>query len=247
MEKGLYDIHNHILPGVDDGAEDISTSMKLIDMEYKSGVRNIIFTPHYVVRSSEKKRQSSSENMQLAFDTIRTECKKSYPDMKVKLGNELFYSEEIIDELNAKRANIMGTDCNNNKYILTEFYTDIRFQDMKKAISRYQMAGYKPIIAHVERYDSLYKEYDNMDELKNNGVMFQVNTENFLEGLFSSNKKYCIQLINEGYVDYISTDSHNLVTRRPNMKEAITYLYRKLDKQILERILFENPSIFFDS
>lgn len=247
LEKGLYDIHNHILPGVDDGSEDLKMSMELIDMEYKSGVRNIIFTPHYIARSMVEKCRKMSDDMEEAFEKVKRECEKIHPDMRLKLGNELFYSDRIIEELNSGRAHIMGKNDKGNRYILTEFNTDIRHQDMKKAISRYQMSGYRPIIAHVERYDCLYKEYDIMDELKESGVMFQMNTENFLEGIFSSNKKYCLNLIRNGYIELISTDTHNKTTRRPDMEEAVAYLSKKTDGKILQKILYENPSAIFDS
>ena len=241
MEKGLYDIHNHILPGVDDGSQDIDTSMELIDMEYNSGVRHIIFTPHYMARSSIEKNEAMSRKMTEAFEEVKRRCEEKYPDVELRLGNELLYSGGIIDELKSGRAQTMG----DTHYILTEFNTDIRYPDMKNALKKYIMSGYKPIIAHVERYACLYREYERMDELKESGVLFQINAENFLEGIFSSNKRYCTSLIKDGYVEMLSTDTHNKDTRRPNMKEAVSYLAKKIDRDVLDSVLYENPARLF--
>ena len=109
----------------------------------------------------------------------------------------------------------------------------------------YIFAGYKPILAHVERFACLYKEYDNMDLLREMGVLFQMNGENFIDGMFSLNKKYCKGLVRDGYIDFISTDTHNDTTRKPNLAEAVEYLYKKIDGEFLDRILYENPEMLF--
>ena len=241
MNKYLYDIHNHILPGVDDGSDSMQLTMRLIKTEYESGVRNIMFTPHYFPRSSTSKNEELSENIAEAFRNVCEVCKKEYPDIRLGLGSELFYRTEIIEELKCGRANTMG----NTEYVLTEFDTDIKYSDMKKAIQDYIFAGYKPILAHVERFACLYKEYDNMDLLREMGVLFQMNGENFIEGLFSRNKKYCAGLVKDGYIDFISTDTHNDTTRKPNLAEAVEYLYKKIDGEFLDRILYDNPEMLF--
>lgn len=241
MNKYLYDIHNHILPGVDDGSDSMRLTMKLIKMEYESGVRNIMFTPHYFPRSSESKNEEISENIAEAYRSVCEVCVKEYPDVRLGLGNELFYRTEIIEELKSGRANTMG----NTDYVLTEFNTDIKYSDMKKAMQDYIFAGYKPILAHVERFICLYKEYDNMDLLREMGVKFQMNGENFIDGLFSRNRKYCTSLVNDGYIDFIGTDTHNDTTRKPDIAEAAAYLNKKADSRHLDKILYENPEMLF--
>lgn len=237
MNQGYLDIHNHILPGVDDGAKTIEDTMELLDMEYKDGVRHIIFTPHYIPRSDLGKNKEKAEKTRSTFEQIKDECKRSFPDMEFYLGNELYYKSGILQELDEGRANTLG----NSRYILTEFDTNIPYMELKKAVQQYLLKGYDPILAHVERYQCLYNRFERMEEIKNMGSMMQMNTENFLEGLFSQNKKICTKAVAEGYIDFLGTDCHDCVRRKPAMEKAVSYLKKKIDKSTLETLLYKNP------
>ena len=237
MNTGYFDIHNHILPGIDDGAKNMEETIKLLTMEYEDGVRNIIFTPHYVKSSQPEKNEERSERIKKAFLKVEAECKDKVPDMKFYLGNELYYRDGILKELDEKRANTMA----GSRYVLTEFSVNVSYEELKKAMQSYLFNGYLPILAHMERYRCLYENYDRMKELKNMGCFLQMNTENFLEGFFSANKRFCTKAIKEGYIDFLGTDSHDCTKRKPTMLLAVKYLEKKVEGHILQKILYENP------
>lgn len=242
MNRGYADIHNHILPAVDDGAKTMEEAMELLRLEYEDGVRYVIFTPHYMPRSRMEKNQEKAEQIKEVYTKVKDECKHLFPDMKCYLGNELYYKSNILNELDEGRANTLG----GSDYVLTEFSTSISFVELKKAVQQYLLKGYQPILAHVERYQCLYKDFDRMEELKNMGSLMQMNTENFLEGLFSSNKKFCTKAVAEGYIDFLGTDCHDLKIRKPAMKKAVNYLKKKVDESILEALLYTNPRKLLD-
>ena len=73
------------------------------------------------------------------------------------------------------------------------------------------------------------------------GSLMQMNTENFLEGLFSKNKKICTKAIAEGYIDFLGTDCHDSKLRKPAMDKAVSYLKKKIDQSTLETLLYKNP------
>lgn len=237
MNQGYLDIHTHILPSVDDGAQTMEEAMELLKLEYENEVRFLLFTPHYVPRSDPMKNQENAEKTKAIFEQVKEECKGFFPDMEVYLGNELYYKSNILQELDEGRANTLG----NSHYILTEFSTGISFLEMKKAVQQYLLKGYQPILAHVERYQCLYRNFDRMEELKNMGSFMQMNTENFLEGFFSRNKKFCTKAVAEGYIDFLGTDCHNLSVRKPAMKKAVDYLGKRVDEDILDALLHKNP------
>ena len=237
MNQGYLDIHNHILPGVDDGAKTMEDTMELLKMEYENGVRTVIFTPHYIPRSDVEKNKEKSKKTKEVFEKVKEECKNSFPDMKFYLGNELYYKSGIMQELDEKRANTIG----NSDYILTEFDTNISYMDLKKAVQQYLLKGYQPILAHVERYHCLYNHFDRMEEIKNMGSLMQMNTENFLGGLFSQNRKICTKAVAEGYIDFLGTDSHDTKMRKPEMEKAIKYLKKKISQSVLDTLLYKNP------
>ncbi len=102
------------------------------------------------------------------------------------------------------------------------------------------MAGYYPIIAHVERYGCLHKKEKLVEELTKLGAYIQVNTETFLGGIFDGYTKYAYKLINHGLVHFLGTDAHNMDSRKPVMEKAIKVLKKKADPEILEGILTNN-------
>ena len=157
--------------------------------------------------------------------------------MEFYLGNELYYISGILQELDEGRANTLG----NSRYILTEFDTNIPYMELKKAVQQYLLKGYDPILAHGERYQCLYNRFERMEEIKNMGSMMQMNTENFLEGLFSQNKKICTKAVAEGYIDFLGTDCHDCPRRKPAMEKAVSYLKKKIDKSTLETLLYKIP------
>ena len=103
MNQGYLDIHNHILPGVDDGAKTMEDTMELLRMEHENGVRTVIFTPHYIPRSDIEKNKEKANKTKEVFEKIKEECKNSFPDMKFYLGNELYYKSGIMQELDEKQ------------------------------------------------------------------------------------------------------------------------------------------------
>lgn len=237
LTEYFTDIHCHILPGVDDGAENIEISHKLLEMEYESGIRSVIFTPHYVVHGSAKKNIIQSERIREAFLLTEEKCREWFPDMELYLGNELFYSEGIINELREHRANTMA----GGRCTLVEFAVGTPYNDVRQGLRKIIFSGYKPILAHMERYRCVREDMGRLEEFKNMGCLIQTNAENFLEGRLSANKRFCLKAIKEGYVDFLGTDCHNCTNRRPNMGEAVRYLRKKLPNDLLKEILYENP------
>lgn len=237
MNQGYTDIHCHILPAVDDGAKNIEEAKELLRLEYEEGIRNIIFTPHYMPHSDAKKNQEKAEQIIEAFRILQEECKQLFPDMTCYLGNELYYKSNILQELDEGRARTLGE----SEYVLTEFATDISFAELKKAVQRYLLKGYVPILAHVERYHCLYKNFERMEELKNMGSLMQMNTENFLGVFLTGHKRFCTKAVREGYIDLLGTDCHNLEIRRPFMKKAVAYLRKKINESMLDALFYKNP------
>ena len=95
-EKEFYiDMHDHILPGVDDGSQSMEESLKLIEMEYNEGVRKIIFTPHYM----RHRNSYTYDELDKVFENMKAEVKKIYPDMELYLGNEVLYENGIVDDI----------------------------------------------------------------------------------------------------------------------------------------------------
>ena len=118
MMNNYWDIHNHILPGVDDGSSCLEETMLLIEEEYNQGVRNIIFTPHYRPNMFEV----SCEDRQEVFEEILPEIAEKYPDLNCYLGCELYLSENSIEN-----ATKLGNRMNSTPIVLVEFNYGVAF------------------------------------------------------------------------------------------------------------------------
>ena len=103
-EKGIFDIHCHIVPGVDDGATDIEETRKLLRMEYKQGVRNIIATPHFRFRMFE----TPVEKVKEQFKLVEKAAAEISPDLHVYLGCEFHSTMEMLPMLREKKVMTMG-------------------------------------------------------------------------------------------------------------------------------------------
>lgn len=233
--KAYFDIHTHIVPGVDDGADSLEESLEMISQMREQGVLNIVATPHYPDGKTEKIKD--------AFDMLKKSVEDKYPDMKLYLGNELLNGPGVIEALKDKTAlTIAGT-----KYILVEFLPSDSQRKIYSALREYILEGYIPIVAHVERYKALHKNYDFLDEIINMGAYIQMNTESLVGGMFDRRAAYCRNLLENGYIHFLGSDCHGAEKRKPLMKHAIEKLKPGfVNSKLAEKILFENPIKMLD-
>lgn len=232
------DIHSHIIFGVDDGSESLETSLKLIEMEYMDGIRNIIATPHFGVRNPDYDPKLADQN----FKTLQEEVKKIHPDMNLYQGNELYLAPGFADGL----ADKMSKTLNGTNYVLVEFPDEIDFDGIYHQMRKLLVDGYVPIFAHVERYLSAYRNIKGLKEIKRQGVLVQVNSnviatlpkkKHFL-GHFD---KFIKEILQEDMVDFVATDIHDLPGRKPMITDAMSTMIDIIGEEKTKKILIDNP------
>lgn len=227
-------MHSHILPGLDDGARDLEETKKLIDMAYSQGIRHILATPHYI----EGENSYTKDELLECFETVKCMEEKIHPDLKLYLGHEIFYSISVVEDLKAGEIQTL----NGGRYVLVEFPTHISYRELQQAMRNLIQACYKPIIAHMERYECLFKQRERLEELKKMGVYFQMNVGSVIGGFFDGRVRECRRLILEGEIQLLGTDMHSVTYRPPRMAEAMEWLNKKLPDGLRERLLYENPT-----
>ena len=228
----FLDIHCHIVPGVDDGARSSETAMNMLRMEYDEGVRNIYLTPHYVF-----------DHNRYTYDTLEDRfahlCEKAaaeFPDMELRLGNEIYYEPYVIDMLRDGDIHTMG----GSRYILTEFATSADSREILTALRQYTSLGYKVIIAHAERYGRLAGNLDAIDEVIDSGAELQCNTQAVTAGMFDAEGRWARRLVMTGRVTYIGTDAHNTHERKPEYRKCAEWIMKKVPGEYAERVLNGN-------
>ena len=101
-------------------------------------------------------------------------------------------------------------------------------------------AGYRPILAHTERYQALQKELERVRELVENGVYVQINARSFLGGRFDKRTSWCLKLFENDLIHFVASDCHNCETRTPVMQAAVDKLLSCGTEEAVKRIVQTN-------
>lgn len=231
-ELNYIDIHTHILPSVDDGSQSMDMTIRMLQMALEQGITRMIATPHYIAGEN----NSSVERLMELREKVQEEASKLHKDFRIFLGNELYYSDSIIDALKSGKALTLA----GSRYILVEFSTKTVYNMIYQGMGNLIRHGYIPILAHTERYECLYKREDLIAELVKQGCYIQINTSSVIGGLFHSTASRSRRLMKLGLVHFIASDCHNEEERKPLMKTTVKALMKSCDDPFIRRML-ENP------
>ncbi|NLG11267.1 MAG: hypothetical protein GX562_07055 [Coriobacteriaceae bacterium] len=192
----MFDIHSHILFGVDDGSSTFAESQAMLHAARKVGIDHIVCTPH--LRGSQFNLERILNNYQLLFDYAQAH------GVKMALGYEVYWQN--IAELGLDRAPEFCIE--NTNLLLLEFSYDSFPANWQRIIYELQGTGVQPIIAHPERYRPIQNNLDIAHELKDMGCLMQLSGNIAASGPFSVSKRTAIKLLEGGLVDYIASDAH---------------------------------------
>ena len=228
VPAGLVDLHSHILAGVDDGARDDDQMYDLIRLEYECGVRYLCFTPHYNPALFEPRPQKIAES----FEKAKRFAGESFPDMCLYLGNEVFMRPDTLERLRDGSCLPIG----GTKTVLTEFGPSTSLGDMRMYIVKLLSYGYSPLIAHIERYESL-SDIDDVYELKSLGARLQINTPAF----FGPRKKLITRLVEQGVIDVVADDRHSRQRGESALSESYGFVAEKFSEKAAQALFIRRP------
>jgi len=240
IDTKVVDIHSHMLPAVDDGAKNFEITKTMVKLAYDEGTRHLFLTPHAAYL--EDSEPNASEKMEELREWIASENMnlKIYPGAEIYVDPEDEEDTDII--LEKIRAGIYPT-LNGTKYVLIEFYLGgFELDEVVPTVNALIEAGYKPIIAHAERYGL---SFDDLRYLKSLGCKFQMNICDLYRDPENDINQMTHMLLKEKMFDFIGTDAHGIDRRPPIMKEYIDFLYRNYDKDYVDEILYKNATDCF--
>lgn len=227
----MTDLHCHILPNIDDGAKDVSISLRLLEKEYADGVRNIAFTSHF--NSEWTTPDAFLQKRAAAYETL-TAALPTGPEamqFRFKLGCEVYFSPKLC-ELDAKALCIGDTS-----YMLVEFPTTHKPHFIRQTFALLQEQGVLPLIAHIERYPYVLEDPTLLYNWVAAGAYVQINAGALLDS--PKLRRTLCKFISWQLVHVISTDTHSLDKRPPRMAEAAAVLEKELGRETASKL----PSI----
>ena len=194
------DMHSHFIPGIDDGAKTIDDSLVLLRAMKDMGYNTIITTPHVM----SDYYPNTTQMIQSGLLTIQNALKENNIDLSVRAAAEYYIDEHFIKLLETEPLLTIY-----EKEVLVEFSMLYEPPMLLDVIFKMQSAGYRPIIAHPERYLFFHKDFTRYRLLKDRGCMLQLNMLS-IAGYYGRNIKMIAEdLLKKGMYDYCGSDMHH--------------------------------------
>ena len=214
------DMHSHVLPGIDDGAQNPQESICLIRKMMELGIKKVIATPHIMADYY----RNTAESINGALEILKAELIKENIDIPVEAAAEQYYDETFEKRIDDSKLMIMG-----GKYVLFELSFVAQPPNLLQAVQKMTALGLQPILAHPERY--LYMDLEQLRGMREWGCDLQLNTISLTGYYGKESKRMAEDLVDEKLVDFISSDMHH-----PKHAEA---LKNALKTQYLQHLLSE--------
>ncbi|WML58617.1 CpsB/CapC family capsule biosynthesis tyrosine phosphatase [Neobacillus sp. PS2-9] len=225
----MVDIHSHILPGVDDGARDLSESIEMAKVAVNQGIHTIVATPHHM----NNRYENDKESILAKVEELNRVLLDEKINLKVLPGQEVRIHGELVEGYSAGEI----LPVNHTQYVLVEFssshvprYTETMFYDL-------QNKGLIPVIVHPERNQEIIENPEILYNLIQKGALSQVTASSVCGDFGKKIKNFSHQLIEANLTHFIASDAHDTFSRPFKMREAFDLIETKYGNDMV--YLFE--------
>ena len=231
----MLDLHIHILPGVDDGAQDYEDSIGMADLALKSGIRTVCATPH----SNQMGRYENFYTYEFSrrYDRLQEMLRTNHLPLQILEGQEIMASDDMLKKiLDGKLISLNGT-----QYFLVEFPFGANPDWITDRLEDILSIDATPLIAHVERYYCVQYDPGFVYDWIQMGCVTQMNKGSVFGRFGSDVKEVCMPLLNYELIQCMASDAHGAVHRTPWMRDAHEFLTKHFDENYAEQLLTINP------
>lgn len=227
----MIDIHTHILPYCDDGAETLEDALLELAELNESGVTEAILTPHYIRNVFENNRKSCNDT----FNLLKLKLTEQNLNIKIHQGNEIYLDNNIWEDIKQNNLQLADTD-----YILIETGFSGFPDNLSYILTQLTRKGYKPILAHPERYDEIVNNNDIAEDLISRNVYLQMNVGSFLGYYGIQVQRTALQLLKRKLVHFLGSDTH-CNREYYFFSEALKTIAHHTDDDFIKLITIINP------
>jgi protein-tyrosine phosphatase len=231
----MVDVHCHILPGLDDGPDNIELSLAMAESAIAEGITHVVATPH-----------SSNE---YAFDYSRVRDLRE--QLQEKIGDRLILATGCDFHLNPENLEALRVDAprfciNQRDYLLVEFNEYSIPPAMDQTLHEIQLLGLRPVITHPERNAILRSQTERLARWVRLGCFMQV-TAGSLTGTFGTGaQKYACRWVADGLVHFVASDAHNMRGRPLKLQPAFDVVCEQFGQEKARALFVENPMAAFE-
>lgn len=222
----LVDLHNHVLPGVDDGPSTELEAILLIQNAVKNGVTHIVTTPHH----RNGRYIQDVKEIKNSINILNSLVKEREIPVTILPGMEVHLHGEFMEELESE----ILTLADSQKYVLIELPTQLIPQFTDSIFYELQLKGYIPVIAHAEKNVEIRRHPKKLVELVNKGALVQVTAGSVTGANGKDLQKFALKLCQHQIVHFIASDAHTIHKRPFLIQEAYHVIQQKLGKEFVE-------------
>lgn len=230
----MVDIHCHILPGLDDGAADMEESLDMARSALSCGITDIVATPHF------RGDRSPEEQLQRIWAGYQYFCrfleKKNLP-LRVHPGAEILCTPQVGELARQRALPTLG----DSDYVLTEFFFDTPFELMDRMLDDIARWGYRPVIAHPERYDAIVDDPRGIALWVRKRYVIQLNKGSILGAFGYRVQKTAEWILNGGLAHLVASDAHGAERRTPDMAPLLARLRSGYPESYVRALTQYNP------
>lgn len=235
----MIDLHNHILPGLDDGADTWPKSIDMARMAYEDGIAGIVCTPHWIPGKYNNQRTQ----IIAAVNEFRNHLAEKNIALKIYPGAELRLDIALPEKISAGE---LMTINDTGVYALIELPEDSIPDNLEDFLWHLALKNIKPIISHVERHPLLQKNPKRLVKWVEMGVLTQLTAASVLEKFTPEIRDFSLMLLEHRLVHILVTDSHGRHTRLPKLYEGYETVENVIGREAARKMVYDLPKDIID-
>lgn len=228
----MIDTHCHILPGIDDGAEDWEASLAMARTAVEDGIQQVIATPHWTGRPGEMEQMEDlAQELTRLLDAAGIK-------LRLHLGNEVVLVPRLVEALAAGQARCLGA----TNYVLLETAHFERGAYMLSALFQLQSAGYRLVLAHPERLRSWQKDPSELKPFIERNCLLQVTAGSLLGEFGGAAQRTAELIVKRGWASLLASDGHSPNSRPLKLSAARRRCEQLIGPAAAASLVEENPA-----
>lgn len=230
----MVDIHCHILPQMDDGAESLADALEMAYMAASCGVTDLVATSHVRGTADDPELLVS---LYRRFRQLEDAIAREGIPLRLHPGAEILCTDETVELAREGQLLTIG----DTNYVLCEFYFDDHFSSMDELLAGIARAGYRPIVAHPERYAAIRKDPRRILHWFQEGYVIQVNKGSLLGAFGTQVQDTACWMLDAGLIHLIASDAHSPIRRTTDLSRLEDWLLSQYPKSYVRLLLEDNP------